>query len=147
MSGFPYLRIPWNFTEPENLEHIISVLLIFWRDCAQNWPLWIGPRQFLNFLLYWSPGKTQSLSFLDQVKQFILASGSLNFNDIFVIFDCDQGEAFCHPCGLTVRYHQRVSHKSLTIEMMSHPSACSVSVNACGASMRQKRWIWRIDRK
>ena len=48
------------------------------RICKRNWPLYICPRQFLNSSLYWSPCTIQSLSSLDQVKQSILASGSIS---------------------------------------------------------------------
>ena len=59
------------------MEHIIYVIIFFLRACAYNCLLLIGLRHFLNLLLYWYPGTTQSLSFLEQVKQFILAFGSL----------------------------------------------------------------------
>ena len=77
ISSFPYLGIPLNLTEPENLEHILSVLLFLWRVFDCNWTLWIGYHQFLKSSLYWSLGTIQWLSSLNQVKQFSLVSGSV----------------------------------------------------------------------
>ena len=79
VSGFPSLEIPLNLTYPEDLEHIISIFLFFLRDLGRNWPLWISPRQFLNYSLYWSPSTIQSFFSLDQVKELILESGSVTY--------------------------------------------------------------------
>ena len=78
ISGFPSLRMPLDLADPEYSEHVYSVFLLFLRVCDRNWPWWIGPCQFLNYSLYSSPGTIQSLSSLDQVNQFISASGSVN---------------------------------------------------------------------
>ena len=77
ISGFPYLGMPLNLAEPAYLEHVSYVFIFSLRICEQNWPLCIGPLQFLNSSSYWSPGTIQSFFYLDQVKQFILASGSV----------------------------------------------------------------------
>ena len=77
IAGFPYLGMPLNLAEPAYLEQVSSVFLFYFRVCERNWPLCIGPLQFLNSSLYWSPGTIQSLFYLEQVKQFILASGSV----------------------------------------------------------------------
>ena len=77
IAGFPYLGIPLNLAEPAYLEHVSSVFLFSLMICERNLPLCIGPLQFLNYSSYWSPGTIQSLFYLDQVKQPILASGSV----------------------------------------------------------------------
>ena len=77
IAGFPSLGMPLNLAEPAYLEHVSSVFRFSLRVCERNWPLCIGPFQFLNYLLYCSPETIQSFSSLDQVKQFILASGSV----------------------------------------------------------------------
>ena len=75
ISGFPYLVIPLNFTEPAYLENVYSILLFYLRIYKWNWPLWIFHRQSLKYLLHWSPGAIQLLSYLDQVKQIIFSHG------------------------------------------------------------------------
>ena len=77
IAGFPSLGMPLNLAEPAYLEHVFSVFHFSLRFCEQNWPLCIGPLQFLNYSSYWSSGTFQSLFSFDQVKQFILASGSV----------------------------------------------------------------------
>ena len=77
IAGFTSLGIPLNLEEPTYLEHVSSVFHFSFRVCEQNLPLCIGPLQFLNSSSYWSSGTIQSLFSLDQVKQFILASGSV----------------------------------------------------------------------
>ena len=77
IDGFTYLGIPLKLVEPAYLGHVSSVFIFFLRVCKWNGQLWIGPCQFFKSSLYRSPGKVQSLSSLDQVKQFILASGSV----------------------------------------------------------------------
>ena len=57
------------------LERFLYVILFLLRACVRKWLLLIYPCQFWNILLYWPPGIIQSLLILDQVKQFILASG------------------------------------------------------------------------
>ena len=78
IAGFPSLWMPLNLAEPAYLEHVSSVFIFSLRVCERNWPLCIGPLQFLNSSLYWSSRKTQSFYSLDQVKQFILGSGSFS---------------------------------------------------------------------
>ena len=77
IAGFYSLGIPLNLTEPAYLEHVSSVflfsLIFFWR----NLPLLKGPRQLFKSSLYWYPSTIQSFSSLDQVKEFILAYGSV----------------------------------------------------------------------
>ena len=77
IDGFLSLWIPLNLAEPAYLEHVFSVFIFSLRLCEKNWPLFIGPLQFLNYSSYWSSGTIQSLFTLYQVKQFILASGSV----------------------------------------------------------------------
>ena len=69
--------MPLNLAESAYLENVSSVFLFSFRVYEQNLPLCIGPLQFLNSSLYWSPGTILSLLSLDQVKKFILASGSV----------------------------------------------------------------------
>ena len=75
ISGFNSLGMPLNLTGPAYLEHVSSVFLFSFRVCEGNWPLCIGPFQFLNSSLYWSPGTIQSLFSLEQVEQLILSYG------------------------------------------------------------------------
>ena len=77
IAGFPSLGMPLNLEEPAHLEHVSFVFIFSLRVCERNWPLFIGPLQLLKSSLYWFSGTIQSLSSLDQVKQFILASGSV----------------------------------------------------------------------
>ena len=78
IDGFPSQVIPLNLAEPAYLEHVYSVFIFSLSVCEWNWPLYIGPLQLLNSSLYWSPGTIQSFSYLDQVKQLILAYGSVS---------------------------------------------------------------------
>ena len=71
---FPYLRTPFKLIEPEHLYHVFYIINLFLR-AFKHCPLWIGTHHFLNFLLYWYPETIQSLSFPEQVKQFVLAYG------------------------------------------------------------------------
>ena len=64
-------------TDPENFEHTLSVIIFLLRDRERNWPLWISNRNFLNLLLYWSPGTIMSLSLMYQVNQLVLIYGSV----------------------------------------------------------------------
>ena len=75
IDGFPSLEIPLNLSDPAYSVHVSSVFLFYLRVCEKNWPLLIGPHQFLNSSLNLSPGTIKYLLPLDQVKQFILASG------------------------------------------------------------------------
>ena len=64
-----------NFPEPAYFVHVSSVFILSLRVYDMNRPLFIGPHQFFTSSFYWSPGKIQSFSSLDQVNLFILASG------------------------------------------------------------------------
>ena len=77
IASFPSLGISLKFSEPAYLEHVSSVFLFSLRVCERNWPFCIGPLQFLNSSLYWSPVIIQSLFSLDQLKPFILKYGSV----------------------------------------------------------------------
>ena len=75
IAGFPSLGMTLNLVEPAYLDHVSSFFLFSFRVFERNLPLCIGPLQFLNSSSYWSSGTIQSFFTLDQVKQFILASG------------------------------------------------------------------------
>ena len=77
IAGFTSLGMPLNLANPVYLEYVSSVLIFSFRVCERNWQLCIGPLQFFNSSFYWSPRKIQSFFSLDQVKQFILVSGSV----------------------------------------------------------------------
>ena len=77
ISGFTSIGILLNLIETEYLDNISSIFLFYLRLFWRNWPLLIGPRQLLNSSLYWSSRTIQSLYSLDQVKEFILAYGSV----------------------------------------------------------------------
>ena len=77
ITGFPSLGIPLNCIYPENLKHVLSVLLFFLRVCERNWPLWISPYQLLKSSFYLFPWKIQPLSSLKQLNKFILEYGSI----------------------------------------------------------------------
>ena len=77
IAGFPSLGMPLNLAEPAYLEHVSSVFIFSLSVCERNWPLCIGPLQFFNSSSCWSSGTIQSFFSLDQVKQFVLASGSV----------------------------------------------------------------------
>ena len=51
ISGFPYLGVPLNLTDPEYLVHVSSVFILYLRVFKWNLLLWIGPRHFFNSLL------------------------------------------------------------------------------------------------
>ena len=75
--GFTSLVMPLNLAGPAYWEDSSSVFLLYLRVRERNLPLCIGTLQFLNSSLYWYPGTIQSFTSLYQVKQFILASGSV----------------------------------------------------------------------
>ena len=77
ISGSTSLGMPLNLEDPAYLEHVSSVFIFYLRVYEQNWPLCLGPLQFLDSSLYWYSGTIQSLSYLYQVNQLILASGSV----------------------------------------------------------------------
>ena len=104
ISGFPYLGMPLNLSEPEYLEHVSSVFRFSLRVCKQNLPLCIGPLQFLNSSSYWSSGTIQSLLSLDQVKQFILTSGSVPDQGIIYSLSSLYNPPHCGPSTLTLGY-------------------------------------------
>ena len=58
------------------LRECLLCISFYLRVCRHIWQFFIGNLQFLNSLLYWYTGTIQSLSSLDQVKQFILECGS-----------------------------------------------------------------------
>ena len=109
IAGFPSLGMPLNLAEPEYLEHVSSVFRFSLRVCEQNWPLCIGTLQFLNSSSYWCTETIQSLSYLDQVKQFILESGSVpDQGTISFSYFCNpphRGESISSPDPSTLSDH------------------------------------------
>ena len=80
LDGYIWISLPKNTIKIGRVyifRAFTSVFLFYLRVCEHNWPLWIGPCQFLNSSLYWYTGIIQSLSSSDPAKQFILESGSI----------------------------------------------------------------------
>ena len=77
IAGFPSLVIPLKLAEPEYLERVSSVFLFCLRCCWRNWPLPIGSLQLFKSSFHWSSKNIQTFSPVDQVKEIILASGSV----------------------------------------------------------------------
>ena len=63
--------------DTENFKHVPSIIIFFLMVCERNGQLWKVSQQFLKYSFYWFPGIIQSCSSLEQVKQFILTSGSI----------------------------------------------------------------------
>ena len=77
IACFTSLGMPLNLVEISYLDHVSSIFIFSLNVYDYNWTLCIGPHQFLNSSLYWYPGTIQLSPYLDQVKQFILAYGSI----------------------------------------------------------------------
>ena len=77
IASFTSLGLPLNLAELAYLEHFSFLIIFSVRVYERKCPLCVGTVQFLISSLYWSLWTIQALSSLDQVKQFILASGSV----------------------------------------------------------------------
>ena len=62
----------------------------------------IGTFQLLKFLLYWFPKKIQSFSSVDQVKEFVLESGSVPDQEIIGSLSSLYNPPHCGPSTLTL---------------------------------------------
>ena len=151
IDGFPSLRIPLNLTDTAYLEHVSSVFLISLRFCWRNWPLLIGSFQLLNYSLYWYPKTIQSFPFIDQVKEFILAYGSVPDQGIINPWSSLYNPSHSGPYTLTIGPFIASEHFITTVADISpygswflilYPSGAeySICIDSCFSSSEKKPW-------
>ena len=151
IAGFPSLGTPLNLADPDYLEHVSSIFLLYLKFCELNWLLCLGPLRFFNSPLYWSPGTIQSLFSLDQVKRFILVYGSIPGQKNNVLFSSlyhppYSGESILSPDPsnfsdrLTTNMVD-VSHSGPMLLIIAPSGAkSSIRVNSCFSSSENKPW-------
>ena len=142
--------MPLNLAEPAYLEHVSSVFRFSLRVCERNWTVCIGPFQFLNSWLYWSPETIQSLSSLDQMKQFIWASGSVPDQGIISVSSLynppHRGESISSPDPSTLSDHLTttivdVSPSGAWLLILAPPGAkSSVCIDSWFSYSEKKPW-------
>ena len=150
IAVFTSLGIPLNLAEPAYLEHVSSVFSFSLRVCERNWPLCIGPLRFLNSSSYWSSRTIQSFFCLDQVKRFILASGSvpdqgtISFSSLYN--PPHRGESISSPDPSTLSDHLTtiildVSPSGAWLLILAPSGAeSSVCIDSCFSSSENKPW-------
>ena len=141
-----------NLTEPENLEHILSVLLLFLRVWENNWPLLISNHQFLNYSFGWSPGTIQSLSSLDPVNHFRLASGPVPHQRTIYQWSSLYNPPHSGLSTLTIEPFIKYDHFTITmiyivpyrawlIIVAPSRAKTSICVDSCLSSAEKKLWL------
>ena len=151
ISGFPSIGMTLNLAEPAYLEHVSSVFHFSLRVCERNLPLCIGPLQFLNSSSYWYSGTIQSLLSLDQVKQFILAYGSVPYHGTkesssSLYNPPHRGKYISSPNPSTVYEHLTTNivyvspYGSWLLILAPSGDKSSVCIDSCLSSSEKKLW-------
>ena len=151
ISVFSSLGMSLNLADPEYLEHVSSVFLLSFRVCEQNWPLCIGPLQLLNSSLYWSPGTIQSFFSLDQVRKFIMSSGSVPDQGTKVSFSSfynppHRGESILFPDLSNLSYYLITTIVDVPpsgdwlVIFAPYGDKSSIRIDSCFSSSYMKPW-------
>ena len=151
IAGFLSLGMPLNLAEPAYLEHVSSVFIFSCRVCEWNWPVCIGPLQFLNSSLYWSSGTIQSLFSFYQMKEFILSSGSIpdqgtNESSSSLYNSSHRGEYILSPDPSNFSDHLITTVVDVTTSgdwlliIAPYGDESSVRIDSCFSSSEKKPW-------
>ena len=151
IAGFPSLGMPLNLAEPAYLEHVSSVFIFSLRVCERNLPLCICPLQFLDSSSYWSYGTIQLFFTLDQVKQFILASGFVPDQGTKEYFFSLYNQSHGGESILSLDPSNLSDHLTTTIVDVSPSGAwllilapsgaeSSICIDSCFSSSEKKPW-------
>ena len=117
-----------------------------------RWPE-LKTKKFLNSSSYWSSGTIQSLFSLDQMKQFILASGSVpdqgtNESSSSLYNPPHRGESISSPDPYTLSEHLTntivdVSPSGARLLILPPSGAkLSVYIDSCFSSLENKPWTY-----